>query len=105
LKKDKDGLPEPGPMCRAKKGKTEDDPFFKHTILLELAAGRYIDHVLHSKNGCLILNPASHLKLHDNLQGGYFKKIKFIVKLTYTQSENIYSQIDVSIDGVPYQTK
>jgi hypothetical protein len=67
--------------------------------------GRYIDHILHSKNGCLILDPASHLRLHDNLQGGYFKKIKFIVKLTYKKSDNLYSQIDANIDGIPYHTK
>jgi hypothetical protein len=105
LKKNKDGVPEAVPMWRAKKDKKEDDPFFEHTILLEPAVGRYIDHVLHSKNGCLILNPVSHLKLHDNLHGGYFKKINFVVKLTYTKSKNIYSQIDASIDGIPYQTK
>jgi hypothetical protein len=58
-------------MWRAKKGKNKDDPFFEHTILLEPSVGRYIDHVLRSKHGCLILNPASHLKLHDNLEGGY----------------------------------
>jgi hypothetical protein len=58
-----------------------------------------------AKNGCLILNPASHLKLHDNLEGGYFTKIKFVIKLTYTRSEDTYSQIHTSIDGVPYQTK
>jgi hypothetical protein len=57
------------------------------------------------KNRCLILNPASHLKLHDNLHGGYFKEIKFVVKLTYKKSENPYSQIDVNIDGIPYHTK
>jgi hypothetical protein len=67
--------------------------------------GIYIDHVLRSKNGSLNLNPASHLKLHDNLQGGYFKKMKFVVKLAYTKSENLYSQIDASIDGIPYHTK
>jgi hypothetical protein len=67
--------------------------------------GRYIDHGLLSKNGCLILNPASHLRLHDNLQGGYFKKIKFVVKFTYTKSDNLYSQIDVNIDDIPYHTK
>jgi hypothetical protein len=67
--------------------------------------GRYIDHVLGSKDGCPILNPSSHLRSHDNLQGGYFKKIKFIVKLTYRKSENLYSQIDVNIDGISYHTK
>jgi hypothetical protein len=67
--------------------------------------GRYIDHVLRSKNGCLILNPASHLKLHDNLKGGYFTKVKFVIKLMYTKSEDPYSQIHTSIDGVPYHTK
>jgi hypothetical protein len=67
--------------------------------------GRYIDHVLRSKNGCLILNPASNLKLHDNLEGGYFTKIKFVIKLTYTKSEDPYSEIHTSIDGVPYHTK
>jgi hypothetical protein len=92
-------------MWRAKKGKNKDDPFFEHTILLEPSVGRYIDHVLRSKNGCLILNPASHLKLHDNLEGGYFTKIKFVIKLTYTKSEDPYSKIHTSIDGVPYHTK
>jgi hypothetical protein len=67
--------------------------------------GRYIDHVLRRKNGCLILNPASHLKLHDNLERGYFKKIKFVIKLTYTKSEDPYSEIHTSIYGVPYHTK
>jgi hypothetical protein len=105
LKRDKDGVPESVPMWRAKKGKTEDDPFFEHTILLQPVVGRYIDHVLHIKNGCLILNPASHLKLHDNLQDDHFKKIKFVVKLTYTKSENLYSQMYASIDGIPYHTK
>jgi hypothetical protein len=105
LRKDKDGgVPEPVAMWRAKKGKKEDDTFFYHTILLEPAVGRYIDHVLRSKNVCLILNPASHLRLHDNLQGGYFKKIKFLVKLTCTKSDNLYSQIHASIDGIPYHT-
>jgi hypothetical protein len=64
--------------------------------------GRYIDHILPSKNGCLILNPA---RLHDNLEGGYFTKIKFVIKLTYTRSEDPYSQIHTSIEGVPYYTK
>jgi hypothetical protein len=72
-------------------GKKEYDPFFEHTILLEPAVGRYIDHVIHSKNGCLILNPASHLRLHENLLGGYFKHIKFVIKLTYTTLDNLYS--------------
>jgi hypothetical protein len=67
--------------------------------------GRYIDHVLHRKNECLILNPSSHLILHDNLQSGYFKHIKFIVKLTYTTYNNLYSQIDAIIDGITYHTK
>jgi hypothetical protein len=49
LKKDKDWVPEPVPMWRAKKGKKEDDPFFEHTIILELMVGRYSDHVLPSK--------------------------------------------------------
>jgi hypothetical protein len=43
--------------------------------------------------------------LHDNLEGGYFTKIKFVVKLTYTKSEDPYSEIHTSIDGVPYHTK
>jgi hypothetical protein len=105
MKNDKDGVPEAAPIWRAKKDKTEDDPFFEHTILLEPEVSRYIDHVLRSKNGCLILNPASYLKVHDNLQGGYFKKIKFVLKLTYKKSENQYSQIDASIEGIPYHTK
>jgi hypothetical protein len=105
LKKDKNGLPEAIPMWRANKGSKTDDPFFEHTILRELSVGRYIDHVLRSKNGCLILNPASHLKLHDNLEGGYFTKIKFDIKHTYTRSEDPYCQIHTSIDGVPYHTK
>jgi hypothetical protein len=46
LKQDKNGLPEPIPMWRAKKGTKPDDPFFEHTILLEPSVGRYIDHVL-----------------------------------------------------------
>jgi hypothetical protein len=89
----------------SKKRRKKDDPFFEHTILLEPVVGRYIDHVLRSKNGCLILNPASHLKLHDSLHGGYFKEIKFIVKLTYTKSDDPFSQIHTSIDGIPYLTK
>jgi hypothetical protein len=104
MKNNKDGVPEATPMWRAKKEK-KDDPFFEHTIILEPAVGIYIDHVLCSKNGCLILNPASHLKLHHNLHGGYLKEIKFIVKLTCTKSENPYSQIDASIDGIPYHKK
>jgi hypothetical protein len=52
LRKDKDGVPEPVPMWRAKKGKKEDDPFLiKHTVILEPGVGRYIDHVIRSKNG------------------------------------------------------
>jgi hypothetical protein len=105
LKKDKNWLPEDIPMWIAKKGSKTYDPFFEHTILLAPSMGRYIDHVLHSKNGCLILNPASHLKLHDNLEGGYFTQVKFVIKLTYTKSEDPYSQIHTSIDGVPYHTK
>jgi hypothetical protein len=89
----------------SKKDKQKYDPFFEHTILFEPVVARYIDHVLRSKNGFLILNPESHLKSHDNLHGGYFKKIKFIVKLTYTKSVNPYSQIDASIDGIPYHKK
>jgi hypothetical protein len=100
LKKDKNGLPEAIPMWRAKKEKKKDDPFFENTILLEPSVGRYIDHVLCSKNGCLILDPTSHLKLHNNIEGGYFTKIKFVIKLTYTKSEDPYSQIHTSIDGV-----
>jgi hypothetical protein len=84
-----------------RKRQKEDGPFLKHKIVLEPGVGRYIDHVLRSKNGCLIINPAIHLRLHDNLQGGYFKKIKFIVKLTYTKSDNLYSQKDANIDGIP----
>jgi hypothetical protein len=34
-------VPEPVPMCRAKKGKKEDDPFFENTILLE--RGGWVD--------------------------------------------------------------
>jgi hypothetical protein len=45
------------------------------------------------------------LKLHDNLKGGYFTKVKFVIKLTYTKYEDPYSQIHTSIDGVPYDTK
>jgi hypothetical protein len=67
--------------------------------------GRYIDHVLRSKSECLILNPARNLKLHDNVEGGYFTKIKFVIKLTYTKSEDPYSKIHTIIDGVPYHTK
>jgi hypothetical protein len=78
---------------------------FEQTILLEPVVGIYIDHVLRIKNVCLILNPASHLRLHENLHGGYFKHIKFVVKLTYTTSDNQYSQIDASIDGIPYHTQ
>jgi hypothetical protein len=101
----KDGAPEPLPMWRAKQGKKEDDPFFEHIILLEPGVGRYIGHVLRSKNGCLVINPGSHLRLHDNLHGGYFKKIKFVIKLTYTKSDNMYLQIDANIEGIPYHTK
>jgi hypothetical protein len=86
IEKNKNGLPEAIPTWRAKKGKNKDDTFFEHAILLEPSVGRYIDHVLRSKNGYHILNPASHLKLHDNLEGGYFTKIKFVIKLTYTKS-------------------
>jgi hypothetical protein len=105
IEKNKNGVPEAIPMWRGKKEKKKDDPFFEHTILLETSVGRYIDHVLRSKNGCLILNPASHLKLHDKLEGGYFTKIKFVVKLTYAKSEDPYSTIHTCIDGVPYHTK
>jgi hypothetical protein len=90
--------------CGEQKRQKKDDPFFLHTILFEPGVGRNIDHVLRSKNGCLILNPASHLRLHDNLQGGYFKKIKFIVKLTYTKSDNLYSKIYANINGITYHT-
>jgi hypothetical protein len=45
------------------------------------------------------------LKLHDNLEGGYFTKIKFVIKLTYTESKDPYSKIHTSIDGVYYHTK
>jgi hypothetical protein len=102
--KDKDGVPEPVPTWRAKKGKKEDDPFFNTDFYLNRG---WVDTltVFYVENGCLILNPASHLRFHDNLQGGYFKKIKFIVKLTYKKSDNIYSQIDANIDGIPYDTK
>jgi hypothetical protein len=72
-------------MWKAGKVKKDDDPFFEHTILLESSVGRYINHVLCSRNGCLIINPASHLRLHNNLEGGYFKDIKFVVKLAYTK--------------------
>jgi hypothetical protein len=67
--------------------------------------GRYIDHVLRRKNGCFILNPGSHLKLRDNLKGGYFTKVKLVIKLTYIKSKDPYSQIHTSIYGVPYHTK
>jgi hypothetical protein len=102
---EKNGVPEAIPMWRAKKRQKKDDPFFEHTILLEPEVGRYTDHVLCSKNGCLILNLASHLKLHENLHGGYFKELKFIIKLTYTKSDDMFSQIHTSIDGIPYHTK
>jgi hypothetical protein len=85
MRKDKDGVPDPLPRWKVRKGKTDDYPFFKHMILLEWRVGRYIDHVIRSKNSCLILNPVSHLQLLDNpSRGGYFKHIKFVVKLTYT---------------------
>jgi hypothetical protein len=99
------GYPKLYPCGEQKKGKNKDDPFFEHTILLEPSVGRNIDHVLRSKNGCLILNSASHLKLHDNLEGGYFTKIKFVIKLVYTKSEDPYSEIHTIIYGVPYHTK
>jgi hypothetical protein len=104
LKKTGMGYPKQYP-CGEHPKKRKDDPFFEHTILLEPSVGGYIYHVLHSKNGCLILNPASHLKLHYNLEGGYFTKIKFVIKLTYTKSEDQHSEIHTSIDGVPYHTK
>jgi hypothetical protein len=85
------------PCGEQKKENTNIILFFEHTILLEASVGRYIDHVLRSKHGCLILNPASHLKLHENLEGGYFTKIKFVIKLTYTKSEDPYSEIHTSI--------
>jgi hypothetical protein len=91
--------------CGEQKKTKRETILFEHTILLEPEVGRYIDYVLCSKNGCLILNPANHLKLHDNLHGGYFKEIKFIVKLTYKKSDDPFSQIYRSIDGIPYHTK
>jgi hypothetical protein len=105
LKKNKNGIPEAIPMWRAKKGKHKDDTFFGHTIIPEPSVGRYIDHILRSKNRCLILNPASHLKLHDSLEDGYFTKIKSVIKLTYTKSEDPYLEIHTSIDVVPYHTE
>jgi hypothetical protein len=60
---------------------------------------------LGNKHCCLILNPASNLRLHDNLQGAYFKSIKFIIKLSYKKTDNIYSKLDVNIEGIPYHTK
>jgi hypothetical protein len=107
LKKDKNGLPEAIPMWRAKKGSKPDDPFFEHTILLEPSVGRYIDHVLRSKNGCLILNPASHLKLHDNLKGGYFTKdsvfrVSFVFRWVVGRGKYY---IDGPNDGYPVDNK
>jgi hypothetical protein len=45
------------------------------------------------------------LKLHDNLEGGTFTKIKFVIKLTYTKSEDPYSKIHTSIYGFPSHAK
>jgi hypothetical protein len=81
LRKDTNGVLEPVPMWRAKKGKKEDDPIFEHTIILEPGVGRYIDHVIRSKNGYPILNPASHLRLHFNLSSN-----------SSTQNQTIYTR-------------
>jgi hypothetical protein len=105
LRKDANGTPDPVPMWKWSKGKKDEDWVYEHTILVEPAVGRYIDHFLHSKNGCLILNPASHLRLYHNLQGGYFKEDKFVVKLAYTKSEDPCSEIYVNLEGIPYHTK
>jgi hypothetical protein len=70
LRKDKNGVPDPVSMWKASRGNKDDDSFYDHNILLEPLVGRYIDHVLPSINVCLILNPESHLRLHDNLEGG-----------------------------------
>jgi hypothetical protein len=105
LRKDKNGVPDPVPMWKASRGKKDDDYFYEHTMLVEPSIGRYIDHVLCSRNGCLILNPASHLRVYDNLERGYFKEINFVVKLTYTKSEDTYSEMDMSVEGVSYHTK
>jgi hypothetical protein len=105
LRNDKNGVPDPVPMWKASRGKKDDDSFYEYTILLEPSVGRYIDHVLCIRNGCLILNPASHLQLHDNLEGGYFKDIKFVVKLAYTKLEDTYSERYVSVEDIPYHKK
>jgi hypothetical protein len=81
LEKNENGVPEAIPMWREKKEKKKDDPFFEHTVLLEPSVGRYIDHVRHSKTGCLILNPASYLNLHDNLSSN-----------SHTQNQKIHTQ-------------
>jgi hypothetical protein len=45
------------------------------------------------------------LKLNDNLEGGYFTKIKSVIKLTYTKSEDPYLEINSIIDCGPYHTE
>jgi hypothetical protein len=61
MRKDKNGVTDPVPIWKARRGKKDDDYVFEHTLVLEPSVGRYIDHVLRIINGCLILNPASHL--------------------------------------------
>jgi hypothetical protein len=80
----------PVPMWKSNRAnnKEENKWFYEHTIGVDPSVGRYIDHVLRSKKGSMILNPASHLRLHHNLEDGYFKEIKFVFKLTCNRSED-----------------
>jgi hypothetical protein len=76
----KHGVPDPVPCGKkekARKGKKDNDPFYEHTILLEPLVVIYIDHVIRITNGCLVLNPESHLRLHDNLEGGELQRHQF----------------------------
>jgi hypothetical protein len=50
------------------------------------------------------MNPVYHLKLHDNLMGGYFKTINMVVKLKYSREDTSTSKLDVDLDGVPFHT-
>jgi hypothetical protein len=57
-----------------------------------------------SKHGCLIINPASHLKLHGNLQGAYFMKISMGVKLTCDRPYAPPAHIELDLEGIPYRS-
>jgi hypothetical protein len=62
MRKNAHGTPAPISMGKSNKAhnKKDEDWFHEHTIIVEPSVGIYIDRVLQRKNGCLILNPASH---------------------------------------------